>query len=210
MIRYKEAPANDLNCTSLLPEQQLSLLREQAAPLEAHVAQWQWLLWLAPLGLILLLTGQPLVGSLALLGAFSGFLGTLTERRLLGGIRRQVSLLSAQVRSVDAVAPLLDFARWQGREAPECHTALERLLPRLDTERGHGLSVEQRAYLRRCVEGQDPSVEFTMGALLVLGSLADTATIPIARKLAVSSSSQRIRDAAELCLEELGGSEKND
>lgn len=108
---------------------------------------------------------------------------------------------------MDAVGPLLDFARWQGREAVECHAALERLLPRLDTERAHQLTEEQRRYLRQSAENQDPTVEFTVAALLVLASADDTATIPIARKLAVSSSSQRIRDAAHLSLEELGGKE---
>ncbi|WP_395089084.1 hypothetical protein [Armatimonas sp.] len=101
----------------------------------------------------------------------------------------------------------LDFARWQGKEATACHEALARLLPRLDTSRALCLSGPQRAYLRHCAENQEPTVELTVAALLILSSTADLMAIPIARKLAVSSSSQRIRDAAKLCLEELCGQE---
>ena len=129
------------------------------------------------------------------------------ERRLWGVARKQAEQLATEVKSTDAVEPLLDFARWQGKEATACHEALRRLLPRLDTSRALRLSAPQRAYLCHCAENQEPTVELTVAALLVLSSTADPRAIPIARKLAVSSSSQRIRDAAELCLEEFSGQE---
>ena len=50
-------------------------------------------------------------------------------------------------------------------------------------------------------------MEVAVAALLVLASAGDAATVSIARQLAASSSSQRIRDAAQLCLEELHASE---
>jgi hypothetical protein len=183
------------------------LLQAQALPCTAQLQRWQACVWLFPLGMLLLAMGQAFWGALALLLAVLGWLVTLRARRLWQATRHQVGMLAESVRGVDAVGPLLDFARWQGHEAAECHAALERLLPRLDTERARQLTEEQRRYLRQSAENQDPTVEFAVAALLVLASADDTATIPIARKLAVSSSSQRIRDAAHLSLEELGGKE---
>lgn len=202
MIRFRDT--SDWATTTLSPEQQLVLLQAQALPYAPQRWRWQVALWLFPLALVLGTSGQAFWGALALFAGILGWLLTLRQRQLWQATMQQVAVLAQSVRGADAVGPLLDFARWQGSEAYECVSALERLLPRLDTERAHQLTEPQRMYLRRCTEGQDPTVEFTVAALLVLGSAGDTATLPIARKLAVSSSSQRIRDAAHLCLEELG------
>lgn len=205
MIRFRDT--SDWACQNLSAEQQLVVLQAQALPCATQLQRWQACVWLFPLGLFLLAVGLAFWGALALFLAALGWLLTLRARQLWQALRHQVGVLAESVRGVDAVGPLLDFARWQGREAAECHGALERLLPRLDTERARQLTEEQRRYLRQSAENQDPTVEFTVAALLVLASADDTTTIPIARKLAVSSSSQRIRDAAQLCLEELGGKE---
>ena len=205
MIRYREIP--ELGSLTLPPEQQLRLLQEKSAPCVAHLGRWQQALWLFPLSVLLLAVGQGFWGVFAVLGGCMGVALTYRERRLWFSAQRQAATLAATVRGVDAVAPLLDFARWQGAEAVECHDALERLLPRLDTTRARQLTAAQRSYLRLCAENQDPSVEFTVAALLVLASAGDQATVPIARQLAAYSSSQRIRDAAQLALEELHGTE---
>lgn len=205
MIRYRDA--SELTYNLLPPEQQLRLLQEEAAPCVAHLGRWHGALWLFPTASLLILMGQGLWGVGALLGALGGVALTYRERRRWNALRRQAESLAVSVRGADAVAALLDFARWQGKEATECHNALERLLPRLDTLSARQLSEAQRAYLRQCAENQEPSVEVAVAALLVLASAGDTATAPIARQLAASSSSQRIRDAAQLCLEELHASE---
>ena len=205
MIRFRDT--SDWAYQSLSAEQQLVLLQAQALSCTPYLRHWQACVWLFLMGMFLLAVGLFFWGALALLVAALGWLLTLRARQLWRATQHQVALLAESVRGVDAVGPLLDFARWQGREAAECHAALERLLPRLDTERARQLTAEQRRYLRQSVENQDPTVEFTVAALLVLASADDTTTIPIARKLAVSSSSQRIRDAAHLSLEELGGKE---
>ena len=190
---------------TLPPEQQLHILQEAVAPCVAHLGRWQHSLWLFPLATLLLVIGQGFWGALVALWACVGVAMTYRERRLWSTAQGQVATLAPAVRGTDAVAPLLDFARWQGKGAVECHEALERLLPRLDTTSARQLTAAQRGYLRLCVENQDPSVEFTVAALLVLASAGDPATVPIARQLAACSSSQRIRDAAQLVLEELEG-----
>ncbi|WP_309687691.1 hypothetical protein [Armatimonas sp.] len=205
MIRYKDAPA--LARASRAPEEQLTLVRDEVVPCQAQLARWKIVPWLLPLAALTMLLGYSgLSLALGLLG-IAGLCLTQQERRLWGVARKQAEQLAVEVKSTDAVGPLLDFARWEGTEATACHEALERLLPRLDTPRALCLSAPQRAYLRHCAENQAPTVELTVAALLVLSSTADRMAIPIARKLAVSSSSQRIRDAAELCLEELCGQE---
>ena len=203
MIRYKDPPA--LTRATLAPEEQLLLLRDEAAPYLAQLVRWQGVLWGLPLAGLALLLGYTEFGLFLGLLSTTGLCVTQHERRLWSAARQQAELLAVDVKGVDAVAPLLDFARWQRTESPACHTALERLLPRLDTSRALCLSTPQRAYLCHCAENQEPTVELMVAALLVLSSAADRTVIPIAQKLAVSSSSQRIRDAAELCLEELGG-----
>ena len=205
MIRYKEALGSTY---SLLPaEQQLRLLQEEAVPDVAHLGRWSGTIWLFPIASLLLLAGHWLWGLLALLGALGGVALTYRQRRRWSALRRQAESLAISVRGADAVATLLDFACWQGKEATECHKALERLLPRLEALSARQLSEAQRAYLRQCAENQEPSVELTVAALLVLASSGDAGTVPVARQLAVSSSSQRIRDAALLCLEELHATE---
>lgn len=205
MIRYKEAPGNTYSL--LPPEQQLRLLQEEMEPCVSHLGRWHGTLWLFPLASLFILMSQWLWGVLALMGALGGVALTYRERRHWNVTRRQAEVLAVSVRGADAVPAVIDFARWQGKEATECHKTLERLLPRLDTLSARQLSEAQRSYLRQCAENQEPSVEVAVAALLVLASAGDSATVPIARQLAASSSSQRIRDAAQLCLEELHASE---
>ncbi len=205
MIRHRDT--SEFTYNLLPPEQQLRLLQEEAMPCVGHLGRWSGMIWLFPIAALLLTVGQWLWGVLVLLGALGGVALTYQERQRWSALRQQVENLAISVRGADSVAALLDFARWQGKEATECHKALERLLPRVDTTRARQLSEGQRAYLRYCVENQEPSVELVVAALLVLASAGDIATVPIARQLAANSSSQRIRDAAQLCLEELHASE---
>jgi hypothetical protein len=201
MIRSKEAPS--LAHAALPAEQQLSLLHEEAMRCLATLSRWRWAQGLPLVAGLAFLLGYGLVG--ALLGglALGVLVHTQPERSQWHQTQRQLRMLATKVRGTDAVGALLDFARWQGREAQECYQALERLLPRLDRSSAQHLTKDQRAHLRACAENQDPTVELTVAALLVLGDAGDRATIPTARKLAAQSSSQRIRDAAQLCLEAL-------
>lgn len=194
-----------LQNTTLLPEEQLALLHAEALPCQARLRRWQALPWLGVLGVGLLTLGQSLFALSALALTALGAGVTARDRRRLAQVRQRVVRLAPELKSPADVCFLLDFVRWFGPQA-EMESSVEvlsRLLPRLSLTEAQTLTEEQRAYLRHCAENQEPTVELAIAALLVLVSLQDTATLPILRALAATSSSQRLREAAQLCLEEL-------
>lgn len=200
---------------TLDPEQRLDQLHRSATTTIPSLQRQKSLAFCLPLVYFLfLLTQSTSLGRVTLV-LMMGFLlylvweqfRTRRERRHWSQLKQQVRELVPELRRASAVGPLLDFAHWRtldGDAFQELTVALERLLPRLDAPSARLLTESQRAFLRRCADNQEPTVELVVAALLVLGSAGDRETIPIASKLATSSSSQRIRDAAILCLEELG------
>jgi len=200
---------------TLAPEQRLDQLHRSATITLPQLQRQKSLAFGLPLLYLLFLLTQSTALARATLVLLMGFLlylvweqfRTRRERRRWSQLKQQVRELVPELRSASAAGPLLDFAQWLTVDATmyqELTLALGRLLPRLDAPSARLLTESQRAFLRRCADNQEPTVELTVAALLVLGSAGDRETIPIASKLATSSSSQRIRDAAILCLEELG------
>lgn len=215
----RELEGHDPTLALLPPEQQLRSFHRLALPTVHRLRRQHWFLFTPAFVFALVLLGQWVRIQPFTLGVFCCLVAYLVGELLLTQrdrwrwrrLKYLVGSQAAAIRHTEGVAPLLDFAQWltQAPLADEAvfeavREALERLLPRLDTLGARQLSESQRAFLRRCVENQDPTVEFVVAALLVLGSAGDQQVIPIARTLACSSSSQRIRDAAILCLEELG------
>ncbi|WP_395088081.1 hypothetical protein [Armatimonas sp.] len=103
----------------------------------------------------------------------------------------------------ESIPPLLDFLVWLEPSAPperlrSLHAALVRILPRVGEDQLQQILTPERRQALRLVCDRLENTELATVALLVLGSVQDKATVPLAQRLRKSPLTS---DAAEAFLD---------
>jgi hypothetical protein len=228
MIRQKPPLPSAAALQSLEPEEALVRIHQSLAPeaKKLRLAQFPWrgiaVLW-GVLNVVLLLVMQAdrsgqLSWLAALLSIFWGVFVVLFPLFLLlikfynrpreKRVEAIVETLRApleQCRTTEVLGELLDLLVWlepasSADQTRHLHETLGRLLPRVGEQELEGLlTPERRKILRALCKRLTTRPDLVASALLVLGSVHDRETVPIARRLVRQR--RAVADAAEAFLD---------